>query len=109
MGPLEEQQVLLTSSAPFFFNKKKRLGVVVHTLISVLRQEDLDEFEANLCSGQQRLHSETLSQKSRRKRGGEKGKRRSRSSEMAPQVKVLATKSNDLSLIPGTYLVEGEN
>jgi hypothetical protein len=29
--------------------------------------------------------------------------------EMAQRAKVLATKPDDLSSIPGTYLVEGEN
>ena len=32
-----------------------------------------------------------------------------RASERAQQVKVLAAKSDDLSLISGTYIAEGEN
>lgn len=30
-------------------------------------------------------------------------------SEMAQRVKSLATKPNDLNLVPGTHMVEGEN
>lgn len=68
----------------FSLLKELKLDVVVYTCNPALNLKPV-------------FYSKTLSQKQNRAR------------EMAPQGKAAVTKANDLSLISGTRMIEGEN